>query len=262
MHSMQPRAEVPGADEYEERDDERSEEQGARGPRAECCPAAAAPAYPKTPPGPQAARPIERGSGVRGHRPSHSRRLLQSQRGPCPACRGLAKTRALPSAAARAVPRTVAPSASALPSSPVPQRSEGHAVGRGTVCRYTVQVEDGIGVDPAAAAGPGPPHTCRHRGWTRDGLQLVASSPYDFTVKIASPATVDRICGIAGLNTRGGLNCSVGRQVVANSTRWNTGSQQFTGPWTTIGTDHQPTRSAKGSATATKAAPAPADGHW
>ncbi|GAB7182007.1 DUF3152 domain-containing protein [Kitasatospora sp. Ki12] len=107
------------------------------------------------------------------------------------------------------------------------------AVGRGTVRRYRVEVEDGIGIDPATAAAQIHGILGDPRGWTNDrrnGFQLVATGSYDFTVKIASPATVDRICGASGLDTHGEVNCNVGDQVLVNSKRWNTGSPQFSGP--------------------------------
>lgn len=107
------------------------------------------------------------------------------------------------------------------------------AVGRGNVRRYRVEVEDGIGIDAADAAAQIHGILGDPRGWTNDrrnGFQLVATGSYDFTVKIASPATVDRICGASGLDTHGEVNCNVGDQVVVNSKRWNTGSPQFSGP--------------------------------
>ncbi|MFJ7912214.1 DUF3152 domain-containing protein [Kitasatospora sp. NPDC096204] len=106
-------------------------------------------------------------------------------------------------------------------------------VGRGNVRRYRVEVEDGIGIDAPTAAAQIHGILGDKRGWTNDhknGFQLVASGPYDFTVKIASPATVDRICGASGLDTHGEVNCNVGNQVLVNSKRWNTGSPQFSGP--------------------------------
>ncbi|WSL61717.1 DUF3152 domain-containing protein [Kitasatospora herbaricolor] len=109
----------------------------------------------------------------------------------------------------------------------------GAQAGTGTVRRYRVEVEDGSGVDPQAAAAQIQGILTDRRGWTNDGrnaFQPVASGPYDFTVKIASPDTVDRICGAAGLNTHGEVNCNVGDQVVVNVKRWNTGSPQFDGP--------------------------------
>ncbi|MFD5082099.1 DUF3152 domain-containing protein [Kitasatospora sp. NPDC058201] len=106
-------------------------------------------------------------------------------------------------------------------------------VGKGTVRRYRVEVEDGIGIDPPAAAAQVQAILADKRGWTNDrrnGFQLVSGGAYDFTVKIASPATVDRICGAAGLDTRGEVNCNVGNQVLVNVKRWTIGSPQFSGP--------------------------------
>ncbi len=94
-------------------------------------------------------------------------------------------------------------------------------------------MEDGSGVDPQAAAAQVQSILADPRGWTNDGkngFQLVSSGPYDFTVKIASPDTADRICAEGGLDTRGEVNCDVGAQVVVNIKRWNTGSPQFAGP--------------------------------
>ncbi|MER7703488.1 DUF3152 domain-containing protein [Kitasatospora sp. NPDC097605] len=106
-------------------------------------------------------------------------------------------------------------------------------VGHGRVRRYRVEVEDGIGIDAAASAQQVQAVLADRRGWTNDrrnGFQRVSEGAYDFTVKIASPATVDRICGAAGLDTRGEVNCNVGSQVLVNVKRWTTGSPQFAGP--------------------------------
>ncbi|MCP2313099.1 DUF3152 domain-containing protein [Kitasatospora paracochleata] len=111
--------------------------------------------------------------------------------------------------------------------------ADGKAVGKGTVRRYKVEVEDGIGIDPKAVATQVQAILADKRGWTADGVdgfQLVSSGTYDFTVRIASPDTVDRICATAGLNTKGEVNCDVGSQVMVNSKRWNTGSPEFSGP--------------------------------
>ncbi|MFI0238743.1 DUF3152 domain-containing protein [Streptomyces sp. NPDC016845] len=111
--------------------------------------------------------------------------------------------------------------------------ASGTAVGKGTIRRYKVQVEHGTGISAEAAAKEIDGVLGDPRGWTadgRDGFRLVASGPYDFEVKIATPDTVDRICGAAGLHTRGEVNCDVGDQVIVNLKRWNTGSPQFAGP--------------------------------
>jgi hypothetical protein len=109
----------------------------------------------------------------------------------------------------------------------------GTSVGHGTIRRYKVQVEEGADVSAEAAAHEIEGILADKRGWTADGhdaFQLVASGPYDFEVKIASPATVDKICGAAQLDTHGEVNCDVGDQVLVNLKRWNTGSPEFDGP--------------------------------
>ncbi|MFJ8822706.1 DUF3152 domain-containing protein [Streptomyces sp. NPDC102467] len=111
--------------------------------------------------------------------------------------------------------------------------ASGKAVGTGTVRRYKVEVEAGTGVSANSAAAEIHGILGDRRGWTangRDGFRLVSSGSYDFEVKIATPDTVDRICGAAGLHTRGEVNCDVGDQVIVNLKRWNTGSPQFSGP--------------------------------
>lgn len=101
------------------------------------------------------------------------------------------------------------------------------------VRRYKVLVEKGIDVRPSAAAAEISEVLADRRGWTQDGtnsFRLVSSGSYDFVVKIATPGTVDRICGAAGLLTRGEVNCSVGTDVVVNLKRWVLGSPEFDGP--------------------------------
>lgn len=115
-------------------------------------------------------------------------------------------------------------------------RSAGSPVGSGaTVRRYKVQVEEGIELSERDAAVEIETILAHPQGWTADGrnsFQLVGSGPSDFDVKIATPGTVDRICGAAGLLTRGEVNCTVGRTVVVNLKRWVLGSDQFDGPVT------------------------------
>ncbi|MER6399879.1 DUF3152 domain-containing protein [Kitasatospora sp. NPDC001603] len=107
------------------------------------------------------------------------------------------------------------------------------SVGKGKIRRYRVESEEGMGVDADAAAQQIHSILSDKRSWITDGkngFQLVDSGPYDFVVKIASPATTDAICAEGGLNTHGEVNCSVGNQVVVNIKRWNTGSPEFSGP--------------------------------
>ncbi|MEU9128068.1 DUF3152 domain-containing protein [Kitasatospora sp. NPDC048540] len=157
------------------------------------------------------------------------------------------QARAVPSESGEQSPSAAAPvqPASTPPPAPAPApagtptgtfvtaAANGPAVGKGKIRRYRVEVENGIGIDPQAAAGEVQAILADKRGWTTDGrtgFQLVADGAYDFTIKIASPGTTDRICATAGLNTQGEVNCDVGDQVMVNSKRWETGSPQFTGP--------------------------------
>ncbi|WP_329034540.1 DUF3152 domain-containing protein [Streptomyces sp. NBC_01725] len=153
------------------------------------------------------------------------------------------------SAAARTPPPSPAGSAGPSPGTPsripIPPdgpgtfttaRSAGSPVGSGgTLRRYKVQVERGIDLSGREAAVEIETILAHPRGWTSEGrhsFQLVGSGPSDFEVKIATPGTVDRICGAAGLRTRGEVNCTVGRTVVVNLKRWVLGSDQFDGPVT------------------------------
>lgn len=163
-----------------------------------------------------------------------------------------AQARPIPPLSSSPAPSSAKPSPSPSPSpsptpSPSPSPSEvvergtgtftiaaasGDAVGKGTVRRYRVEVENGIGIDPKAAAEQVHAILSDKRSWTADGkngFKLVSGGVYDFTVKVASPDTVDRICGSAGLDTKGEVNCDVGKQVVVNSKRWLTGSPKFSG---------------------------------
>lgn len=112
-------------------------------------------------------------------------------------------------------------------------KADGAASGQGRIRRYKVQVEDGIQLSSSAAAHEIAAILADKRGWTadgHDGFQLVSSGYADFVIKIATPDTVDAICGQAGLLTRGEVNCDVGATVVVNLKRWMLGSPEFDGP--------------------------------
>ncbi|HEU5029234.1 MAG TPA: DUF3152 domain-containing protein [Spirillospora sp.] len=95
--------------------------------------------------------------------------------------------------------------------------------GHGKVMRYMVQVEGGLRQDPTKFARSVDKILADKRGWTASGkwaFQRVNSGQYDFVVQLASPKTVDRICGSYGMTTNGTVNCSGGKQVVVNLRRW------------------------------------------
>lgn len=150
-----------------------------------------------------------------------------------PSGTGSASSSPSASASASASASTIAIPATG-PGTFVTAQADGTTVGTGSrVRRYKVLVEEGLDVRPGAAAAEIADVLADRRGWTRDGtnsFRLVSSGSYDFVVKIATPGTVDEICGAAGLLTRGEVNCSVGTDVVVNLKRWVLGSPQFDGP--------------------------------
>ncbi|WP_344317342.1 DUF3152 domain-containing protein [Streptomyces javensis] len=113
-------------------------------------------------------------------------------------------------------------------------KSSGAVIGKGSdLRRFKVMVEKGTGIDAKRAAAEISAILADRRGWTRDGehsFQLVADGPSDFEVKIATPDTVDEICGAVGLDTHGEVNCDAGTQIMVNLDRWTTGSPEFSGP--------------------------------
>ncbi|MFF2514026.1 DUF3152 domain-containing protein [Streptomyces sp. NPDC058086] len=97
-------------------------------------------------------------------------------------------------------------------------------VGRGSrLLRYEVVVEDGLKQSAADVAKQVEGILADPRGWTADGetaFRRVTGGTPDFVVRLATPVTVDKICGRYGLDTGGEVNCSVGKDVVVNLRRW------------------------------------------
>ncbi|MFD3497225.1 DUF3152 domain-containing protein [Streptomyces sp. NPDC058676] len=96
-------------------------------------------------------------------------------------------------------------------------------VGKGTVLRYRVDVEDGLQLSATAVAEQVERILADRRGWTADGhsaFQRVSGGGTDFVVRVATPGTVDKICGQYGLNTGGEVNCNVAESVMVNLKRW------------------------------------------
>ncbi|MYV55418.1 DUF3152 domain-containing protein [Streptomyces sp. SID3212] len=111
-------------------------------------------------------------------------------------------------------------------------RAHGSPVGSGTPRRYLVQVETGTGLSADRAAGEIQQILADPRSWAAHGrgaFQLV-SEHADFVIRIATPATADRLCRAEGLDTHGELNCETSEGVVVNLRRWTEGSPTFDGP--------------------------------
>ncbi|MFC9426043.1 DUF3152 domain-containing protein [Streptomyces sp. NPDC056987] len=95
--------------------------------------------------------------------------------------------------------------------------------GGGRIVTYSVSVEDGLKESAAATAAEVDRILADPRGWTADGatgFRRVAGGTADFVVQLATPDTVDRVCGEYQLDTGGEVNCNVGRHVMVNLKRW------------------------------------------
>ncbi|MEV6547735.1 DUF3152 domain-containing protein [Streptomyces sp. NPDC051597] len=115
-----------------------------------------------------------------------------------------------------------------------PARASGAPVGTGgPLRRYRVLVENGVDLSPAQAATEIQAILAHPRGWAAHGrgrFQLVSGDrAADVTIKIATPATTDKLCAVNG-DTHGELNCEVTDGVVVNLKRWVKGSPQYDGP--------------------------------
>jgi len=96
--------------------------------------------------------------------------------------------------------------------------------------RYTVSVEGGLGVEPAAFAAEVDRTLADPRSWGHDGrlaFRRVDSGPVHVRVVLASPATTDRLCH--PLRTQGRYSCGAGATAVLNSMRWLRGADAYAG---------------------------------
>ena len=99
--------------------------------------------------------------------------------------------------------------------------------GRGSLLRFVVEVEGGLGVDRRAFAHAVETVLFDPRGWRTSGFQFqrVSSGPVDFRVALASPDTTDRLC--APLRTRGRYSCHANGRAVLNVRRWFDGAPSY-----------------------------------
>ncbi len=98
---------------------------------------------------------------------------------------------------------------------------------QGTLVTYSVEVEDGVPVDPAEVAVVVDAVLADPRSWTAEGewsLQRTDANP-DVRIRIASPDTTDRLC--APLRTRGQVSCRNGDDVALNAIRWTQGANAW-----------------------------------
>ena len=104
--------------------------------------------------------------------------------------------------------------------------------GAAAVKTYRVAVEDGTGQDGAAFAQAVRQLLADPRGWTAGGdvrFQQVApdAKQVSFTITLATPGTVDKVCAEGGVHTDGYLSCRLPGQLMINLARWLTGVRGY-----------------------------------
>lgn len=146
-----------------------------------------------------------------------------------------------------APPVVPSPSSTTLPKAPlsqppkVPQRGSGkfipatsemRQVGTGKLMTYRVESEGGSNVDAEVFARAVDATLSDSKSWTADGkwaFRRVRAGKVDFVVRLATPYTVDKICGAAGLQTGGYVSCRTGESVMINLARWELAVPDYKG---------------------------------
>jgi Protein of unknown function (DUF3152) len=167
---------------------------------------------------------------------------------PAPVADPPATTAAAAVPAALVVPPSPSPSPTPTPSPVVSFPVEGlgtfaYAAGggpllgmAGTLRRFQVAVEDGMGQSPAGFAATVDGILGDPRSWIagkRFRLQRVPRGVgAEFTVFLASPATSERMCATGGLDTERYTSCRLPGQVIINVARWLTAVPDYGAPVT------------------------------
>ena len=98
----------------------------------------------------------------------------------------------------------------------------------GDVFRYRVLVEKGLDATTNEFAKTADTILNAETGWTQAGLNFVqVESGEDFTIFLAQPRSVDRLC--RPLTTEGTLSCAISGKAVINAERWFRGAETWDG---------------------------------
>jgi hypothetical protein len=104
----------------------------------------------------------------------------------------------------------------------------------GRTVKYTVEIEGGLGVDPAEVGSTIQSVLLDPRGWQKvDGVRFVNVTPQqaakgahvDVRVTLASPGLTDRLC--APMRTLSQVSCWNGERSVLNFRRWALGDDSY-----------------------------------
>ncbi|NND49991.1 MAG: DUF3152 domain-containing protein, partial [Rhizobiales bacterium] len=107
-----------------------------------------------------------------------------------------------------------------------PGTSGGTPTGTPGVIRYRVLVEQGLDHLARSFAARVSLILGLDTGWARNAIRFVqVAGQHDFTVLLARPKSVDRLC--RPLRTRGRLSCAIYRGAVINAKRWLEGAQTW-----------------------------------
>ncbi len=101
--------------------------------------------------------------------------------------------------------------------------------GSGPQVTYTVELEPAVGEDLLAVTAAVEQALGDPRSWSRERRFVRVDDPAEASVRIvlATPGTVDRLCGQAGLRTVGRYSCWTGRFTALNAWRWEEGAGAF-----------------------------------
>ena len=104
----------------------------------------------------------------------------------------------------------------------------------GRTVKYTVEIEGGLGVDPAQVAATVQSVLLDPKGWQKvDGVRFVNVTPaqaakgahVDVRVTLASPGLTDKLC--APMRTLSQVSCWNGERSVLNFRRWTLGDDSY-----------------------------------
>jgi hypothetical protein len=133
------------------------------------------------------------------------------------------------------------PTSTASPPPVVPRRGTGTfaiapgklaRVGTGKLMTYRVEAENGSGESADQFSRIVDATLSDPKSWTANGewsFQRVSAGRVDFVVRLATPDTVDKICGAAGLQTGGYVSCRTGEFVMINLARWELAVPEYKG---------------------------------